>query len=254
MERTCTVRGYIFPFECFTLGIDDEAVGWQELVGHVDGRVHQTAAIASQVDDETFGTLVVEFGEGGDKLVVGGPSEFAYFDVPRFVVEHESGVDAIYGNVATRHFIDERLFGSLAQDFEFHGGAFGTPQVFHYPFVAYAFAHESGIVDGNNAVAGQYAHFFGRAAGDNANHVDRIVQNIELYTNTAERTFQLLVDALQIFGRDIGRVGIEFAQYFRHDILYKFVSVYRIDVLLFDTLQQAFYFPISRNVAEWRFR
>ena len=250
LEGAGPVRDGILTLEGPAFGIDNQPVGREQFVGHVDGNIHQTTAVAAQVDDKAPGSLVVQLGEGIDELVVGGASEFAYLDVASLVVEHEGDVDAVHGNVAPGYLVGEGLLGRLAHDGEFDYRVFGTFQIFYYALVADAFAHEGRVVDGDDAVAGQNAHLFGGTARDYTHYVDGVVEDIELNADAAERAFQLFIDTLQVLGRNIGRVGVELAQNLGHDVFDKVVSVYGIDILLFDTLQQAFDFVVLRAAAE----
>ena len=69
LEGAGPVRDGILTFEGTAFGIDNQPVGREQFVGHVDGNIHQTTAVAAQVDDKAPGSLVVQLGEGIDEWI-----------------------------------------------------------------------------------------------------------------------------------------------------------------------------------------
>ena len=63
-----------------------------------------------------------------------------------------------------------------------------------------------------------------------------------MYADAAETAFQFFVHGLQVFGWDIGRVGVELSHDLGHDIFYEVAYVDGIDVLRFDDTEQIAYF------------
>ena len=78
--------------------------------------------------------------------------------------------------------------------------AFFSLQTMKRLFVSHHFAHIRLIVHSYNLVTSQDADFFRRTTFNDARHSYRIFANDKLNTHTAERTLQIVVGSLGIFG------------------------------------------------------
>ena len=128
---------------------------------------------------------------------------------------------------------------ALAHDTELHFAALRTFQALHRFVVGHNLAHESRVVDFHNAVARHDAYLFGRTTGNDIADVNGVLLNGELHTDTAEATSQVVVHGLQVLGRDIGRVGVQFSQNLWHGIFYQFAHVHGVHILVIDDAEQA---------------
>ena len=65
-----------------------------------------------------------------------------------------------------------------------------------------------------------------------------VLANDKFDAHAGERTLQVVIGALHVFGTDVDRVRVEFRQYLGHSFLYEVVDVDRVDVLVVDNMQQ----------------
>ena len=101
----------------------------------------------------------------------------------------------------------ERLRGPVAHDVDFD---FRTGPAAQVPGHLRA-GHSDGRkrVDAHDAVVGPDADPFGRASGDGVDDDHRVAQHVELHADAAEFAVEALLDALHLFGIEVGRVGVQ---------------------------------------------
>ena len=123
-------------------------------------------------------------------------------------------------------------------DTQFDGASLFSFQAAHGFFVCHYLSYKSRIVHFDDAVSSQHAHFLRRSSGDDIVHVDSIVLNGKLDAYTAKASFQVRVDRFQVFGGDISRVGVQFAQNLRHGFFHEVIHIDRIYILVIDDAQE----------------
>ena len=122
---------------------------------------------------------------------------------------------------------------------KFHLAAFFALKSLHGLAVGYFFPHESRVVHLNYSVTRHKSHFFRRSSRYHAVHVYRIVLYSELYAYTAEVSLQFRVHFLQILGRDIRRVWVQFRKNQRHGFFYHVFHIHCIHIRVVDYSQQS---------------
>jgi hypothetical protein len=89
---------------------DDDLAFLEELVGHVDGFVEQSAGVAAEVDDEAFEfTGGLELVEGVAYLAAGGLHKVGDVDVADAGLELEGQIDGVAWNLVADQVEDEGL-------------------------------------------------------------------------------------------------------------------------------------------------
>ena len=141
--------------------------------------------------------------EGGEELVVGVTSEVVDLDVAD-VALHVLGNDAVDRDLTTLHFEMEQIACGVATDAEFDYRTCFATQGFEYDVVVDLLADEEGVIDGDDAVAGENADLLGRTTRDDLDNHDGVLLDVELDAHATERAFELFGDSGHVFARDIG--------------------------------------------------
>lgn len=66
-----TVGEIVLTWRAASLGVDDESLVGQELVGHLHGALQQAAGVVAQVDDEVLEALLLEVGQCDEQFGIG---------------------------------------------------------------------------------------------------------------------------------------------------------------------------------------
>ena len=88
-------------------------------------------------------------------------------------------------------------------------------------FIGYYLADKGLTVNAYDFVTRQDAGSLGRPILDDVLHVDSILPDGELDADTRERTAQVVVCCLHVFGVDVDRVGIELREYLGDGVVYQ---------------------------------
>ena len=175
LERTVAVAPHLSVVMLVaSLRKDDGLSRRQELIRHENCDFHKSAAIATQVNNVTLGTLFLQARHGGDEFIVGVASELVDLDKTSVLVNHIRGIDGIDRDVATGYRVGEHFGGGLAFDAQFHLGALLATQALDDLTVGHLWTCSDRIVDHDNLVSGHQSHFLARTAGNDLYHADGV--------------------------------------------------------------------------------
>ena len=238
LVAAATIATILLTGRLTALGIDDEAVLGQELVGNLYGRLQVTACIAAQVDAEALEAFLRQLGQGDEQFGVGVLAEVLDADIARLAVEHVGGGDALGGYLATGDGNAAHLRLAIAQDAQLDLGVLGTLQAVHGFLVGERLTRKGLVIDHDNLVASNDASTLGRTVADNLLHVERVLTDGELDAHAGERAAQVVVGLLHVLGRDIDGVGVQLGEYLGHSLLDEVVDIDRVHILVVDDVQQ----------------
>ena len=215
------IRGVVLSWRLASLGIDDELLGRQELVGHLNGTLEIATRIVAQVDDKVLEALLLQVGQGDEQLGIGLLAEVLDLDITRVVVEHIGSSDRLRRNLSTRDVEGEHLGMTETLHADTHLGALRTLEAVHGLLLSDLLADELLAVDHHDFVAGNDARLLGRSVLDDVLHVDRVLTNGELDAHARERTLEIILGLLHVLGADIHRMRVELAEDQRHSLLHE---------------------------------
>ena len=238
LVASCSVGVVVFARRLASLGVDNQTVVWQELVDHLDGSSHVTSRISTQVDNQAFTVLLIQFGQCDKQFRISGFTKLVDFYVAYLFINHIGGIDTLHWNVSTDNSEMKQVLFARTVNTQFHLAAFFTFQTFHGFTVCHNLTDKSRIIYFHNTVACHQTHFFRGTALNDAVYMNGIVLNGKLDTDTAETTFQIGVYSFQVLGRNIRRMRVEFRKNLRHGFFHQFAHVYRIYILVVDDAQQ----------------
>ena len=127
---------------------------------------------------------------------------------------------------------------ALTLDAHIHLGAFLASQMLEYEIPVGVLAGGAHCVYRHNLVPGQQAHLGRRPVGYHLDNHNAVVVGLERDPDAVEVAYQGLVHFLQILGRDIGRMGIQFLQHRDHPLFHYRGHVHLFHVGEADQLQQ----------------
>ena len=90
----------------------------------------------------------------------------------------------------------------------------------------------------DDSVAWQYAYLLRRTVLDDVGDIDSVVLYHELNPNAGERTVQVVVGGLGVFGGDVGRVGVKVFQDEGDGVIHNFLHVDGVDIFIVDDVEQ----------------
>ena len=221
----CFLPVLVQPF-----GVDNELSFAEELVGQLDGRSEVSAPVALQVEYEMAHALCAEGIESAAVFLHGCRSEAVYLDVADAVVYQVAGVDGVDGNLVADDFERKQFPFVPAQHAYVH---FRTPraaQTFHNVGRFHFDTGNERVFNVNHAVAGQYADFLGRAAGNGLHDKQGVFQHLELYANAVETALQRFTHPFHFFFRNVGGVRVQFLQYGDNGVFNDFFVVNAVHV------------------------
>ena len=221
MIASATIRAIVLARALASLRVDDELVLGQELVGYLYGTVEVAAGVVAQVDDEALEVALLEFGQGNEQFGVGGLTKVLDADVAGCGIHHVSCRDALLRNLAARDREGLYRLRAITDDTNLHLGVFGSLQAMLCLFIGYYLPHKGLTVHADNFVTRQDAGSLGRPILDDVLHVDSILPDGELDADTRERTAQVVVCCLHVFGVDVDRVGIELREYLGDGVVHQ---------------------------------
>ena len=215
-----------------SLGIDNEAVARQELLGDVDSRLEVAARVATKVDDEAVEAFHRQLCEGDDELLVGILAEVLDLDIARGLVEHIGSCDAVGLDLVA----DDGKLMLVSLESSDHAqaylGALGAFQGVHGDLVGEALTSEHGVVDGDDLVACEESGLLSWSAADDVLHAQGVVADDKLDAHAIERSSEVVLGQLYVLSGDIDGVGVELAEDEGYGLLDELVDIDRVDVLL----------------------
>ena len=105
---------------------DNLAVVWQEFVADADGRIEETAAVASQIDNQVRHALPFQFQDGIMELVSSRAAELVQFDVAGFAVNHIGHVHGVSRNHPAGNFVGVLVLEARTQNADLYFRTFLT--------------------------------------------------------------------------------------------------------------------------------
>ena len=139
-----------------------------------------------QIEDEVFHAFLLEAFQGIEEFFGGGGTETVDADVTRVGLYHVRGVKAQDGYLVALHREVERIGHATAHDGQVDFRVLGSAKPAHDVFGAHLHSGDGGVVDGRDAVAGQYACFFRRAATDGLDDEQGVFYHLELHADAFE--------------------------------------------------------------------
>ena len=209
LVRAVTIRAVILARRFATLGVNNELILGQELVGHLHGALQVSARVVAQVDDKVLEALLLQFGQSHEQFGIGGFAKLGYLDVACGVVHHVRGGDGFLWNLAARDGEVASLGLTVAQHAYFNLRVLGSLEFMHGLLVGNHLAHKRFAVHAYNLVAGKHARLFGRTVLDNVHHVNGVLAYVELNADARERALQVVVGCLHILRAHVGGVWVE---------------------------------------------
>ena len=206
------------------LHVDDEVARLQELVGYAHGGIEEAAAVVLQVEHQVAHALALERVDGRHELIVGRCAEAADAHVADGGADHVGGVDGLEGNFVAHDGERQHARDAAAHHAEPHLGAPLAAQAAHNLVAAHLHAGYGGVVDADDAVAGQHAHLFRGAVGDGLDDQQRVAVHVELHADAVEGALERLHHLLGLLGGRIGGVGIEAAEHSPDGVLREVVG------------------------------
>ena len=164
------------------------------------GGAEVAAGVVLKVDDEVLHALLLELGDGLADLVGRVLGKAADADVSHLGVNHVRGVDTVDGYVVADKAEVDELGRAGALDLEGHLAALGAAQRLEHVVVDHLGTGEDGVVDVDDAVAGEDAGLLRRAVGGGLHDGDSVADYRELDADAAEMAFEGLRQLLRLFG------------------------------------------------------
>ena len=191
LATACSV-GIIFHTGVFaSLGIDYELSFRQEFIYHTHGSLHITTGVVAQVDNDSFTIPMTELSNSIQQFYMSGTSEFTDLNISVIIAEHISCINCILWNITAGDDKVQQILFCSTFDTQFYFGSFRTFQSAHGFLIGQFYSGEQAVVYHNDAVACHQSYFLGRTALNDTVHMNRIILNGELNTDTAEAAFQL---------------------------------------------------------------
>ena len=157
-ETAIATRLVLHTVHTAPLGIDDELVVRQKLVGNINGGLEIAATVVLKVEHKVGHALLLEPLHAVHELAVGGGTEIAYADVAHAGTNHINGIDALDGYLVALDFEGEHAADTLAHNAQANHGATGTTQPLHDVFFLHLDTGNGRVVDQHDAVARHDAH------------------------------------------------------------------------------------------------
>ena len=143
LVASCSVGVIVFARRLASLGVDNQTVVRQELVDHLDGSSHVTSRISTQVDNQTFTVLLIQFGQCDKQFRISGFTKLVDFYVAYLLINHIGGIDTLHRNVSTDNGEMKQVLFARTINAQFHLAAFFTFQAFHGFTVCHNLADKS---------------------------------------------------------------------------------------------------------------
>ena len=131
MSRTITC-GHRFILGGASFGIYYQSSFRQEFIYHIYCLVHETAAVASQIDDELLCALALQIGQGCEEFRVGVAGKLTYLYISDVVVDNICGINTITWYLATNDIKRKGLSGTTSLYDQLNFGSFLTAQCLEY--------------------------------------------------------------------------------------------------------------------------
>ena len=190
--------------------IDNQLVLGQKFISQIHRHIQIATRIAPQIQNQILHPLRLQFLQSSAHLLHAGTGKARQHDVSVFLVNHEIGIDAVERYLVSDYLEMQYLRLALTFDAHIHLGAFLASQMLEHEISRSVLAGCVHRVYRHDFVPGQQAHLGRRAVGYHLDNHDAVVVGLERDPDAVEVAHQGLVHLLQVLGRDIGRMGIQF--------------------------------------------
>ena len=219
-----------------SLGIDDKAVLGQKFVGHLNGYVHVSSRISSEVHNQTFHSFDVQLCQGHQHLGIGLFSKVLHSDVSRFLIDHIIGIHAYHGYVPSDYSKVCDTFHSMSHDAQLDLAALLAFEMLHH--FQRLHADERFPVCTYYAVSCHQTHFLGRSSVDDRHDIYGVLLYHETDAYAAELSSQVVVSLLGILCAQITAVWVQFLEDTGHGILHQLGHIDGIHIIVIYNLQE----------------
>lgn len=216
------------------LGVDDQAARLQEYVGHRNRLGEEPARIVPEVQHEGSRTLILERGEGVLHLAARAVLETANPYVGDIVRQHPAS-HALDADDLARDREGDRLLLPLAPHRDLHLRAGLAPELLDDLLKQEVFRRL--FLDEDDLIARLHAGLVRRGILDGRHHGQHAVADRNLHAQAAEAARGLDLHLLEVFGAQIGRMGVERAEHAPDGAANQFFGVHLVDVVLLHEAQ-----------------
>ena len=186
-----------------SLGIDDELLLAQELIGDGHGGIEISTRIVPEVNHQVAESLLGELGQSHEQFGIGRLTEVLDANISRMLIQHIGGRYALLRYLATGHRIGQYLLALVTLHTYLHLSVLGSFQPVLRLIFGHHFSHEWLAVYGYYLVSRQNARTLGRAVLDNVLHAYGILPDDKLNAHARERAFQFIAGRLHLLGGHI---------------------------------------------------
>ena len=187
-QHPMPTRFHILARTVATFGIDNETTLGQKLVGDIHCGSQIATRVAPKVKDQFLHALGFQVFDTLSELIDRSRRELTEFQIADFFIKHIGDVNAIGGNRGTCDGIVEQAFHPPTQHLDANLRVFRTFQLTHHILVLQVFTCHQGVVNIDDTVARQNAHFLRRASFDDVDDGDGILFQAELYSDAIKAT------------------------------------------------------------------
>ena len=219
-------------------GVDDQLPLVQELVGHGDRLVEESARIAPEVEDQLRDPLGAQRGQRPAELVVSRPGELPQLDITHAVGDAEGRFDAPDRDHAALNVDRHQSGDALPPDAQVHRRTARSAQHLHDVVLGNLAPGDHRIADLDDPVAGLDAGLVAGALRNDVQHDHRVGSHVEDHADTVELPFERFVQRLHLRSGDVDRMGVELLDQQRNDMLGEGVHRHGIDILILDQRQR----------------
>ena len=217
-----------------TLGINDQIAALKKFVGDIDSCLQIAATILLKIENQILHALLLQVLKTLQELLMGGGAKTTDTDITDTWTNDISSIYRLHGNLIANHRELKSILDSLTHHTQMNGGTLRSAQALHDFFLRHLHTSNGGIIDRDDAVASNDAHFLRGSVGDGLNHEESILYHIELHTNALKVATERFVQTLHLLGCEITGVRIEFVEHTTDGILSKFLFIDTIYIKIGD--------------------
>ena len=234
-----------------SLGVDDDVVLLQELIGNLRCCLQVATTIVLQVENERLKrSLVPQLLQGLHELFVSGGAKRADTDVAHTGLDHVGCVEGVNGNLIACHRERQHVADTAAHHAEPYLRTLLATQALHDIFLRHLHTGDGGIVDANDAITRQDSYLLRRTVQRGLDDKQRVFNHVELHADAFKRTLQGLVHRLGLLSGAIGGMGVELLYHAANGIFDKLVFVDGVNIQIRNRHLRHLQLPNRRVVAE----
>ena len=218
-----------------TFCIDDHISIGQKLVCYAGRSLQITSTIILQVEYQVGHAELFERIYSTHHLLMRLLAKVFEPDEPDTWTYHIGCINREDGYLRTLDYKREWLVDTPSDNRQRHLRATFASKSAHDVVPIHLHTSYRGVIDGNNTVASEDAHFLRRASRGGLHDHQCVVNDIELHTNTLEIALQWFVERLRLLGIGVTGMGIQLLQHATDSILHEFALIDRIDIIVVDS-------------------